>query len=135
VALLLTALYGLYVRPVGLGAALFGILALLGQLPILLGVGNVLSVLAPRKFHASPRRRDRPPAASTTAGLAAAAAGLAPAVFALDQLGQAASGPLSLAALAMALWGSYLLALPRTPRCSRRGARGCCGRLPASRTP
>jgi ABC-2 type transport system permease protein len=117
VALLLTALYGLYVRPVGIGAALFGILALLGQLPLLLGVGNVLSVLAPRKFHASLRRRDRPPAVSTVAGLAAAAAGLAPAVLALRQLGHTAPGPLSLAALAalaMALWGGYLLALPRT---------------------
>lgn len=116
VALLLTAFYGVYVRPVAPGAALFGILALLGQLPILLGVGNLLSILAPRKFHASLRRRDRPPAVSTVAGLAAAAAGLAPAVSALKQLAGAAPGPSALtglAALALALWGGYFLALPR----------------------
>lgn len=57
---------------------------------------------------------NRPPAASTAAGLAAAEAKLAPAV---RQLGQTAPAPLSLAALAAlatTLWGSYLLALPRT---------------------
>lgn len=50
-------------------------------------------------------------------GLAAAAAKLAPAVLALEQIGQTAPAPLSLAALAAlatTLWGSYLLALPRT---------------------
>ncbi len=116
VALLLTAFYGFYVRPVGLGAALFGVLALLGQLPLLLGFGNVLSILAPRKFHASLSRRDRPPVVSTVAGLAIAAVGVAPGVFTLKRLGGAAPGALALAglgALALALWGGYLLALPR----------------------
>jgi ABC-2 type transport system permease protein len=117
VALLLTALYGVYVHPIGAAVALFGLLALLAQLPVLLGVGNLLSVLAPRKFHASLRRRDRPPLVSTVVGLACAAAGLAPVIALLKRLGPSPPGPLALGALgalASLTFAGYLVSLPRT---------------------
>ncbi len=115
VALLLTAFYGVYVHPIGPAVSLFGLLALLVQLPMLLGVGNFLSVLAPRKFHASLRRRDRPPVVSTVVGLACAGVGLAPVVVLLRRLGSSPPGPLALSALgvlALFAFAGYRASLP-----------------------
>lgn len=48
------------------------------QVLLLTAVGNVLSILFPMRFHASLRRRDRPPAATVGIGLAAASAAVLP---------------------------------------------------------
>ena len=116
VGLLLTAFYGLYVHAYQASSALIGVLALLGQMPILLAAGNVLSVIAPRKFHASLRRRDRPPALATFGGLIAAAVAVTPMGYVLRALGNEEPGVGCIAALlglAAAGWAIYLLTLPR----------------------
>lgn len=116
VSLLLTAFYAVYVQPVGLGTALAGILAVLGQLPVLLAAGNLLSVLSPRKFHASLRRRDRPPPGATFGGLVAAAIAVMPSGMLLRWIGEEAPGPLMLTALlgiAAAAWTVWAVMLPK----------------------
>ena len=116
VSLLLTAFYGLYVHPFGPASAAAALLALLAQVPVLLAAGNFLSVLAPRKFHASLRRRDRPPALATFGGLAAAAFSVAPTAALIRGLGREAPGAATLAALfglALLGWLAYWRLLPR----------------------
>jgi hypothetical protein len=62
--------------------------------------GQRALVVAPRKFHASLRRRDRPPAVATFVGLLATAVAVAPLALSLRLLGAAAPGAGTLAALA-----------------------------------
>jgi ABC-2 type transport system permease protein len=115
VSLLLVAFYGVYVHPIGLAEAAVGVLAPLVELPVLLAVGNVLSVLAPRKFHASLRRRDRPPAMATFVGLAAAAAAVAPVGLLLRLAGEERPGVFALCCLmlvAAGLWSAWSRLLP-----------------------
>jgi ABC-2 type transport system permease protein len=116
VGLLLEAFYATYVHPITWGTALVGVVALAGQIPVLLAVGNTLSVIAPRKFHASLRRRDRPPALATALGLGSAALAVLPAGLAVQSLGRETPGAapvIALAAVAAATWMLYLWALPR----------------------
>ncbi len=116
VGLLLEVFYSVYVHRVGAGTAVLGMVALAGQLPVLLAAGNVLSVVAPRKFHASLRRRDRPPALATVVGLLVAAAAVVPAALVVRQLGRLEPGAMEIAALAAfaaGSWGLYLAMLPR----------------------
>jgi len=116
VGLVLTAFYGVYVHAFGAASAALGLFALAGQVPVLLAAGNLLSVLAPRKFHASLRRRDRPPAVSTLVGMAVAVAAVTPGAMLVRGLGRDAPGSgtlLALAGIAAAAWGLYLFTLPR----------------------
>jgi len=116
VALFLTGFYGLYVFPAGPASMAAGLFALAGQIPVLLAAGNFLSVLAPRKFHASLRRRDRPPPVATFAGLFSAAAAIAPSTLVLRLLGGEEPGAGTLGALllvAAIAWFGYLKLLPR----------------------
>lgn len=116
VAVALTAVYAVYVHPLGLFEVGVGLLAPLAQLPVLLASGNFLSVLAPRKFHASLRRRDRPPALATFLGLAAALLAMTPTGLVLRSLEGQRPGPghlLALAATAILGWVLWALALPR----------------------
>ncbi|MBI5544642.1 MAG: hypothetical protein HY901_12185 [Deltaproteobacteria bacterium] len=116
VSLALIVFYALYVHPLGPGEIAVGLLTPLVELPVLLGAGNFLSVLAPRKFHASLRRRDRPPAMATSVGLLAAAAAVAPLGLLLRLLGEGRPGAVHLAALlamAAALWFAWSRLLPR----------------------
>lgn len=83
--------YALYVgMPAGWTVLLVAANAL-WQTGLLVGMGNVLSVLLPRRFHASLRRRDRPPPASIAAGLGAAAIAVLPGSWLLRS-GTAPSG-------------------------------------------
>lgn len=111
----LIAFYGLYVQPIGPIEAAVGLLAPAAELPVLLSAGNVVSVLAPRKFHASLRRRDRPPATATVVGLLTAGLALAPVALLLRMPGgrPGAGTLLALAGLAAAAWYGYLRLLPR----------------------
>lgn len=116
VSLLLTVFYSLYMRRFDAMSALVALSALAAQMPVLVAVGNYLSVLAPRKFHASLRRRDRPPPVATIVGLAAAAVSIAPTALVMRGLGRTAPGVGSLvllAFLAALAWLAYLKLLPR----------------------
>jgi ABC-2 type transport system permease protein len=119
VALLLTLFYGLWVHRIGPGSAAMGVLALAAQMPVLLMVGNLLSIVAPRKFHASLRRRDRPPPVATMVGLATAAVSVAPAALVLRIGGAHAPGLGAFVAMALAAaigWTAYARALPHACR-------------------
>lgn len=112
----LTVFYRVYIHAIGVTTALWVLFALLGQVPVLLAAGNLLSVVAPRKFHASLRRRDRPPALATLAGLAAAAVAVFPMGALARLLGRSAPGAgllLALLAVAAVAWTGYAVALPR----------------------
>ncbi len=119
VALLLTLFYALYAG-MPAGASLWvGLLAMAGQLPLLLLVGNALSIAAPRKFHASLRRRDRAPIASTLCGFAAACLALAPSALVLRAMGRGGPTPATLAllaAIALASLALYALLVQKTAR-------------------
>ncbi|HEY3452475.1 MAG TPA: hypothetical protein VGK67_39390 [Myxococcales bacterium] len=112
----LIAFYSAYVAALGPFEIAVGLLAPAVELPVLLAVGNVLSVVAPRKFHASLRRRDRPPAVGTFVGLLATGVAVTPLAIALRLLGASAPGPGTLAALtacAVGLWFAYTRLLPQ----------------------
>jgi len=83
--LALFVFYALYVHaPTGPEAA--AALATLGfQVLLILAIGNVLSVIAPRKFHAGLQRRDRVPPLTTAGGMLGAGLALVPLQFALGR--------------------------------------------------
>ncbi|MDR0965182.1 MAG: hypothetical protein LBM75_01515 [Myxococcales bacterium] len=115
----LTLFYALYASLPQSLSLWIGLLAIAGQLPVLLLVGNVLSAVAPRKFHASLRRRDRPPMLSTFVGFAAAALALTPSVLVLRAMGR--DGPsgatlLWLGLIALLGLALYALLFPHTAR-------------------
>lgn len=85
----------------------FVFLVAVWQALLLVAVGNVLSVLAPRRFHATMKRRDRPPPLSIAVGLVAAALAVAPGGALLRAVG--GPGPmLWLAAGALPVAGALL---------------------------
>ena len=116
ISLVLVTFYGLYVQPVGLAEVAVGLLAPAVELPVLLCAGNFLSVLAPRKFHASLRRRDRPPPLATFVGLLTASVAMAPVGVVLRLAGDRRPGAdtlLALAAVAGLAWYAWARLLPR----------------------
>ncbi|MGC4115073.1 MAG: hypothetical protein QM765_10765 [Myxococcales bacterium] len=112
----LIGFYSIYVAALGPFEIAVGLLAPAVELPVLLSVGNVLSVVAPRKFHASLRRRDRPPAVATFVGLLATAVAVTPLAIVLRLLRDSAPGLGTLAAMtacALGLWFAYTRLLPQ----------------------
>lgn len=114
-SLLVAIFYVAYFRN---GAPLDVVLALASVatlIPVVLTVGNALSLYFPVKFHANLKRRDNLPFAASMIGVAAAGVGTWPMAWALRQCGQ--TGP-TLASLTFVLgaatmaWGVYALTLP-----------------------
>jgi ABC-2 type transport system permease protein len=115
--LLLMSFYAFYVHLPSLPDALAAVATLLLQVVLILAVGNVLSVIAPRKFHAGLQRRDRVPPLTTGGGILAAVLALAPLKLVLSQLpGHALTLPWALGLLASVVLavGIYLLGLGPT---------------------
>lgn len=100
-ALLLTLFYALYAGLPTAASLWVGLFAMAGQLPLLLLAGNALSIVAPRKFHASLRRRDRAPLLSTLVGFAAVCLALAPSALVLRAMGRSGPSAVTLACLAL----------------------------------
>lgn len=76
--LALFTFYALYVHhPAGPDAAA-ALATLAFQVLLILAIGNVLSVIAPRKFHAGLQRRDRVPPLTTAGGILGAGLALVP---------------------------------------------------------
>lgn len=118
-ALLVTLFYLLYFRAgtaLDVACALTGVVAMV---PVLLLVGNFLSVFFPVKFHANLKRRDKLPFLASMIGIAAASVGAAPFGLALRLQGK--DGPdlssLGLILAAAALnWVLYRALLPTALR-------------------
>jgi ABC-2 type transport system permease protein len=83
VGLLLFVFYAGYVHTPSLPDAVAALCTLSFQVLVILAVGNLLSVYAPRKFHAGLQRRDRVPPLTTAGGIVAAALALVPLKLAL----------------------------------------------------
>jgi ABC-2 type transport system permease protein len=113
--LVLLTFYSGYVHTPTLPDALAALATLLFQVTLILTVGNALSVVAPRKFHAGLQRRDRVPPLTTAGGIGAAVGAMVPLKLALAVSGGLAlSLPLSLALMA-AVGGAALLYLVSLP--------------------
>ncbi|MBR2979477.1 MAG: hypothetical protein IKC51_06055 [Myxococcaceae bacterium] len=115
-ALGLTLFYALYAGLPSGPSLWVGVLSVAGQLPLLLIVGNALSILAPRKFHASLRRRDRPPLLSTLVGFVAVCLALAPSALVLHAMGRDGPSALTLALLSLIALASAALYALFSPR-------------------
>jgi ABC-2 type transport system permease protein len=114
-AVLVAIFYVAYFRH---GAPLDVLLALASVatlIPVVLTVGNGLSVYFPVKFHANLKRRDKLPFIASMIGVAAAGVGTWPLAWALRQRAEAGPTLATLAfvlAAATAAWGVYALSLP-----------------------
>ncbi len=89
--------------------------AVLGLIPALLTAGNFLSVLFPVRFHADLERRDRVPFTAAMLGVAAAGLGAAPFTLALRAADRSGPTPVTLAWLAVAAAGAWLLYVALLP--------------------
>jgi ABC-2 type transport system permease protein len=122
-ALVVALFYGLYFRAgswLDVGCALAGVAALL---PVLLMVGNLLSVFFPVKYHANLKRRDRVPLLASMLGVGGAALGSAPLGLVLRALhGQPpdARAVAVVLAAAAAAWFAYWSSLPAATRLLER---------------
>jgi ABC-2 type transport system permease protein len=114
-ALLVTLFYLVYFRAgsaLDVACALAGVVAMV---PVLLFVGNFLSVFFPVKFHANLKRRDKLPFLASMIGIGAASVGAAPFGLALKLQGK--DGP-ALSSLGLILgaaainWVLYRALLP-----------------------
>jgi ABC-2 type transport system permease protein len=107
-----------YVAYFGHGGPLDVVLALASVatlIPVVLTVGNMLSLYFPVKFHANLKRRDKLPFIASMIGVGAAGVGTWPLAWALRQCGQAGPTFATLTfvlASATVAWGVYALALP-----------------------
>jgi ABC-2 type transport system permease protein len=89
--LVLFTFYSLYVHLPAGPDALAALATLLFQVLLILAIGNLLSVIAPRKFHTGLQRRDRVPPLTTAGGMVGAGLALLPLKLVL---GVAGPGPL-----------------------------------------
>jgi ABC-2 type transport system permease protein len=114
-AVLAAIFYVVYFKsggPLDVALALASVATLI---PVVLTVGNGLSLYFPVKFHANLKRRDKLPFLASMIGVGAAGIGTWPLAWALRQCGQ--TGP-TLASLTFVLasatvaWGVYALSLP-----------------------
>lgn len=122
-AILLSLVVGLFYRVYFLAgsgpdllAAFAGVLALT---PVLLTVGNLVSIRFPVRFDTTLRRRDEQPRAAMVTGMAAAGLGVVPFTLALRQAaGQPVGGPTVARILAAAVvaWAVYAAVLPASCR-------------------
>ncbi len=111
-----TAFYLLYFRAGTLLDAAVALASVATLMPVVLTVGNGLSLYFPVKFHANLKRRDKLPFAASMLGIAAAGIGTWPFAFSLRQVGR--HGPEGLTLLtvlgsAAVAWALYALTLPR----------------------
>ncbi|MFT3839578.1 MAG: hypothetical protein QM723_21520 [Myxococcaceae bacterium] len=86
-----------------------------GLIPVLLTVGNFLSLFFPVKFHANLKRRDKLPFAASMMGVAAAGLGSSPWGWAIRQCGKDGPTPATLAtvvAFAVIAWSVYWVLRP-----------------------
>ncbi len=86
-----------------------------GLLPVLLTVGNFLSLFFPVKFHANLKRRDKLPFAASMLGVAAAGLGSSPWGWAIRQCGKEGPTPMTLLTVALFAvfgWSVYALLRP-----------------------
>lgn len=113
---LVALFYVVYFRhggPLDVALALAGVGCLV---PVVLTVGNALSLYFPVKFHANLKRRDKLPFIASMIGIAAAGLGTWPLGLALKLCGRAGPtiGSLGLVvASAVIAWSVYALTLPR----------------------
>jgi ABC-2 type transport system permease protein len=107
----------------GLRECVFSAAAVGALLPVLLCAGNFMSLLFPRKFHASLQRKDRLPLPVTLGGIAAAAVGIAPWSWMVSSLqGHRPSGLMCIALSAVTLlcWAAYGVLWPSLTRLLER---------------
>ncbi len=84
-------------------------------MPVLLTVGNFLSLYFPVKFHANLKRRDKLPFVASMIGVAAAGLGSSPWGWAVRHCGKDGPSPLTLltvALFAVFAWSAYGLTRP-----------------------
>jgi len=103
-----TAFYALRVGQPSTSLAVLALFQCAWQSVLLVAAGNVLSVLAPRRFHASLRRRDRPPAATLAATMILAAVTVAPWTLAVRRFDGATPTAGVWAVFAALLFGAML---------------------------
>lgn len=114
-AVLVAVFYVTYFRHGGVLDVVLALASVATLIPVVLTVGNALSLYFPVKFHANLKRRDKLPFIASMIGVGAAGLGTWPLAWALRQVGQ--SGP-TFATLAFVLaaatvaWGVYALTLP-----------------------
>ena len=114
-AVLVAIFYLAYFRAGGLLDLLLALASVATLIPVVLTVGNWLSLYFPVKFHANLKRRDKLPFAASMIGVGAAGVGTWPLAWALRQCGQAGPTFASLTfvlAAATTAWGLYALSLP-----------------------
>jgi ABC-2 type transport system permease protein len=104
VALFVIGFYRVYFAAGTWVDALCAAVSVLVVIPILLAMGNFLSLFFPVKFHSNLKRRDKVPFAASMLGVAAASLGTAPCAMALRRVGTA--GPNAATALEIFLCAS-----------------------------
>jgi ABC-2 type transport system permease protein len=87
---LLVGFYALYIAQPPLWSVFAIVCNTVWQALLLVSLGNILSIIAPRKFHPSLKRRDRASALSVALGLAGASVAVAPGTTILRHVGNAA---------------------------------------------
>ncbi len=118
-AVLVAIFYVAYYRHGSWLDVTLGLASVATLIPVVITVGNVLSVYFPVKFHANLTRRDKLPFIASMIGVGAAGVGTWPLAWALRQCGT--SGPtlqslVFVLASATAAWGVYALSLPPAVR-------------------
>lgn len=111
VAIFYVAYFG-HGSPLDVALALASVATLI---PVVLTVGNALSLYFPVKFHANLKRRDKLPFIASMIGIGAAGVGTWPLAWALRQCGHAGPNSTSLVFVlgaATLAWGLYALMLP-----------------------
>jgi ABC-2 type transport system permease protein len=113
--LLLCAFYAFYIQAASPAYFASVLLAMAQQIFVLVAFGNFLSSLAPRKYHASLRRRDRAPIFSTAFGFVAALFAVVPSAVIARSLGKHVPTPGNVFALAVSAavaFAFYRVSLP-----------------------
>lgn len=115
--LVLLTFHALYVRMPNAAEIVCSVCTLSFQVLLILTLGNVLSVISPRKFHAGLQRKDRVPVATTAGGFFAAGVGLIPLSVLLKTIGPGRTPTLgeALLLLPVVLMGVVVYRLAQRP--------------------
>ncbi|MBX5483381.1 MAG: hypothetical protein IRZ16_16290 [Myxococcaceae bacterium] len=114
-ALVVSVFYVVYFRAFDFFSWACAVAGTAALIPVLLAVGNLLSLFFPVKFHASMKRRDKLPLAAALLGVGGASIGAFPFVTALRLSGHAAPGVAQLLIIlggAVLGWTAYRALLP-----------------------
>jgi ABC-2 type transport system permease protein len=114
-ALLVAIFYVLYFHAGSLLDVALALTSVATLIPVVLTVGNLLSLYFPVKFHANLKRRDKLPFIASMIGIGAAGAGTWPLAWTLRSCGMNAPTIMNwlfVACAAGLAWGLYLIALP-----------------------